>query len=110
MKRVAIAGALYLASLPFGLVRSVYIQGVFLTGSFGADHAAATARFRDLGLRFWLAVSLLEHAEALTADGRGQEAEPLLHEAREILTELGARPWLDRAEAISGRRSAEVAG
>ena len=75
-----------------------------------ADHAAATARFRDLGIRFWLAVSLLEHSEALTADGRGEEAEPLLHEAREIFTELAARPWLDRVEAISGRTSAELAG
>jgi class 3 adenylate cyclase/tetratricopeptide (TPR) repeat protein len=74
------------------------------------DHAAATARFRDLGLRFWLAVSLLEHSEALTTDGRGEEAEPLLHEASEILTELAARPWLDRVEAVSGRTSAELAG
>lgn len=38
------AGALYLASLPFGLVRSVYIQGTLLAGSFAADHAAATAQ------------------------------------------------------------------
>ena len=75
-----------------------------------ADHAAATARFRDLGIRFWLAVSLLEHAEALIADGRSEEAEPLLSEAREIFTELAARPWLDRVEAISARTSAELAG
>ena len=75
-----------------------------------ADHAAATARFRDLGIRFWRAVSLLEHAEALTADGRGEEAQPMLAEAREILAELAARPWLDRVQAISGRTSAELAG
>jgi hypothetical protein len=72
-----------------------------------ADHAAAANQFRDLGIRFWLAVSLLEHAEALTADGRSDEAAPLLEEARQIFTELGARPWLDRAEALGGHRSAQ---
>ena len=39
-----IAGALYLASLPVGLVRSVYVQGTLLAGSFAADHAATTAQ------------------------------------------------------------------
>ena len=75
-----------------------------------ADHAAATARFRDLGIRFWLAVSLLEYSEALIADGRCEEAQPMLAEAREVFTELAARPWVDRVEAISGRASAELAG
>jgi hypothetical protein len=39
-----IAGALYLASLPFGLVRSVYVQSVLLAGSLAAAHAAAMAQ------------------------------------------------------------------
>ncbi|HEX4859760.1 MAG TPA: DUF4386 domain-containing protein, partial [Rhizomicrobium sp.] len=38
-----IAGALYLTSLPIGLVRSVYVQFTLLAGSFAAGHAAATA-------------------------------------------------------------------
>ena len=39
-----IAGALYLVSLPVGLVRAVYVQNTLLAGSFAADHAAATAQ------------------------------------------------------------------
>ena len=80
-----------------------------------AEHAtahlvAAQVVFRELGLRFWLAVSLLEHAEALTADGRGEEAEPMVAEARAVFAELRAQPWLDRAEALAERASAEAVG
>lgn len=39
-----IAGALYLVSLPLGLMRSVYVQNTLLAGSFAANHAAATAQ------------------------------------------------------------------
>jgi predicted ATPase/class 3 adenylate cyclase len=64
-----------------------------------ADQAfsAAAARFRDLELPFWLAVTLLEHAELLDGQGRPAEAEPLLAEAREIFERLEAGPWLERA-------------
>ena len=58
---------------------------------------AAAKRFRELGVPFWLAVTLLEHGE-LTGD------ESLLDEAREIFEELEARPWLERLE---GARSHE---
>ncbi|HEY2788741.1 MAG TPA: AAA family ATPase, partial [Gaiellales bacterium] len=76
-----------------------------------ASHlAAAEAVFRDLGLRFWLAVSLLERAEVLTADSRGEAAEPLLAEARDIFVELRARPWIERAAAAAERTSAEAVG
>jgi tetratricopeptide (TPR) repeat protein len=71
---------------------------------------AAATSFRELGLRFWLAVGQLEHAEILAADGRRDEAEPLVAEARAIFAELGARPWLDRAEALAERASAEAVG
>ena len=57
-----------------------------------AGYAAAEAGFRQLGLPFWLAVTLLEHAE-LTGD------DELLGEAREIFEGLDARPWLDRIAA-----------
>ena len=39
-----LAGALYLASLPLGLVRAVYVQNMLLAGSFAANHAVATAQ------------------------------------------------------------------
>ena len=54
---------------------------------------SATALFRELGVPFWLAVTLLEHAELLAASGG---VEPLLAEAEEIFERLGARPWLER--------------
>src|SRR5206468_4566043 len=62
-----------------------------------AAFAAATARFRELEMPFWLALTELERAEALLAQGRADEAEPLLDEARQIFERLGAMPWLERA-------------
>ena len=57
-----------------------------------SGYTAAEAGFRDLGLPFWLAVTLLEHAE-LTGD------ESLLAEARETFERLRAKPWLERVDA-----------
>jgi hypothetical protein len=42
----------------------------------------------------------LEHAEWLTAESRGEEAAPLVEEARAIFGKLNAAPWLERAEKI----------
>src|SRR6185436_7235939 len=53
------------------------------SGQAGQNLKAASARFRELGLPFWLAVSLLELGEVLLAAGRGEEAAPPLAEARE---------------------------
>ena len=53
---------------------------------------------------------MLEHAEVLIADGRGEEAEPLLAEARDTFAELRARPWIERAAAVAERTSAEAVG
>jgi class 3 adenylate cyclase/tetratricopeptide (TPR) repeat protein len=71
---------------------------------------AAEQGFRDLGTPFDLGVALLEHGEWLVARGRADEAAPLVAEAREILTQLEATPWLERADraARSGRRPEEV--
>ena len=49
---------------------------------------------------FYLAVTQLEHAEWLTAEGRNGEAAPLLDEARSTFGGLGAAPWLAQAEAL----------
>ena len=65
----------------------------------GDELTAAAAAFRQLSLRFWLAVTLLEHGELLAEQARGDEAAPLLEEAREIFEQLGARPWLERVDA-----------
>jgi tetratricopeptide (TPR) repeat protein len=75
----------------------------------GRDEAglrAAVAGFRELGLPFWLAVTLLEHGE-LTGSERS------LREAGELFARLRAAPWSQRvaraaeamgtAEPVSGR-------
>ncbi len=54
--------------------------------------------FREHSLAFWLAVTQLEHGEWLVAQGRDDDAEPLLAEARETFERLEAAPWLERLE------------
>ena len=58
---------------------------------------------------FWLAMTQLEHAEWLIDDGREEEAERLLDEARQTFDELGAAPWLDRLARVHGRDAVESA-
>jgi predicted ATPase/class 3 adenylate cyclase len=59
---------------------------------------AAAEGFRELGIPFWLAVTLLEHGE-LTGD------ESSLDEAREIFEDLKATPWLERLDAVAPTRA-----
>jgi hypothetical protein len=66
----------------------------------------AVARFREIGMRFWLAVTLLEHGEWLAGHGRAEEAESLLGEARETFERLRAAPWLERLDGV--RAESEV--
>ena len=56
---------------------------------------------------FYLAVTQLEQAEWLAEQGRADEAEPLLAEARETFEQLGATPWLARSGGA--RTEVEVA-
>ncbi len=69
-----------------------------LTGDEGGFKAAAPF-FRELGMIFWLAVTLLEHSGWLVEQGRADEADPLLAESREIFERLEAFPWLERVDA-----------
>ena len=58
---------------------------------------AAADLFRELEMPYWLAVTLLEHAEWTSShDGPG-EARPLIEEAAEVFERLQARPWIERA-------------
>jgi class 3 adenylate cyclase/tetratricopeptide (TPR) repeat protein len=59
----------------------------------------AAGLFRELAAAFYLAVTQVEHAEWLMREGRVDEAEPLLAEAREIFEGLRATPWLERCDA-----------
>ena len=95
-------------AVPTGL-RSPYLGAQalrFRARLAGSDEAAgelfeATAkRFRELGIPFWLAVTLLEHGE-LTGDAES------LDEAREIFERLEARPWLERLDSTA-HKGAEI--
>jgi tetratricopeptide (TPR) repeat protein len=58
---------------------------------------SAAGLFREFGLVFHLAVTQLEHGEWLVAQGRADEAHPLLAEAHETFERLQATPWLERS-------------
>ena len=61
----------------------------------------ASGLFRELAVPFYLAATELEYSEWLIAQGRRDEAEPLLAEAREIFERLEARPWLERLDRLA---------
>ena len=62
---------------------------------------AATGMLRELGMPFWMAVTMVEHAEWLAQQGRTHDAKPVLDEAREIFEGLKAARWLDRVERVA---------
>ena len=63
----------------------------------------ATGLFREGGMVFYVAVTQLEHAEWLAGQHRGDDARPLLVEARTTFEILGATPWLERAAQANDR-------
>ena len=67
--------------------------------------SAAAAIFREVGMPFWLAVTLLEHAEWLAEHEPTADAAPLLAEAHDIFERLEARPFLSRVAALSSRET-----
>jgi class 3 adenylate cyclase/tetratricopeptide (TPR) repeat protein len=71
----------------------------------------AADEFRAIPMPFWLGVTLLEHGEWLAEQGRPDEAERPVAEAREIFERLRARPWLERANKVRvSAPAADVAG
>jgi DICT domain-containing protein len=79
--------------------------------AMAAMHAAvAEASFDGLGMAFWRAVTQLEQAERLAAVGQAVDAAPLLAAARATFADLGAVPWLARADAIAEQAPAESVG
>jgi hypothetical protein len=60
----------------------------------------AAGLFRELTMPFYLAVTQLEYAEWLAAENRADDAEQLLTEARATFEQLGAAPWLERADRV----------
>ena len=56
--------------------------------------------YEGLGTPFFLAVTQLEHAEWLAAQGENDDAAALQSAAREVFDRLGAVPWLERADRL----------
>jgi class 3 adenylate cyclase/tetratricopeptide (TPR) repeat protein len=84
--------------------RALLAAGAGDAGEVEAGFKTAEAIFREYGIAFWLAVTELEHSEWLVARGRGDEAEPLLGEARETFERLEAKPLLERTAQVSPPR------
>jgi class 3 adenylate cyclase/tetratricopeptide (TPR) repeat protein len=76
--------------------------------SVESDYRTAEALFRARELVFHHAVTQLEHAEWLTGQGRADDAQPLLAQARETFERLEARPWLERLGAVGAAASAGI--
>jgi predicted ATPase/class 3 adenylate cyclase len=72
------------------------------------NHRAAETIFREHGLAFDHAATQLEHAEWLIEQGRFEQAQPLLAEARETFEHLDAKPWLDRLAAVEAAPPAGI--
>jgi class 3 adenylate cyclase/tetratricopeptide (TPR) repeat protein len=70
----------------------------------------ATSLCREFDLNFHQAVTQLEHAEWLIAQGRTDEAQPLLGEARQAFEQLQATPWLERTALLLPARHEAEAG
>jgi class 3 adenylate cyclase/tetratricopeptide (TPR) repeat protein len=66
----------------------------------GEGLAEAEDAYRALEMPFAAAVTQLERAEWLSAQGREAEAAPLLAEARAAFERLRAAPWLERADRL----------
>jgi hypothetical protein len=66
----------------------------------------AAGLFREMAFPFWMAVTMLEHAEWLQGQGRGDQTTPSLIEAEGIFERLEARPWLERLQRIDVREGA----
>jgi predicted ATPase len=60
----------------------------------------ATEIFRALSMPFYVAITRLEHAEWLVAQGRAPEASELLAEADAIFRKLDAKPWRERTAGV----------
>jgi hypothetical protein len=58
---------------------------------------------------FRRAVAQLEYAEWLVNNGHGDEAEPLVTDARQTFERLKSRPWLERLQRVEPGRKAVLA-
>ncbi len=89
------------------------LEGVL--DALAGDHDGAAERFgvalaaaRSIDYVPWIAEILVDYADSLIADGRRDDAEPLLAEAREIAERLGWVRLLDRIATLDPAVGSEV--
>jgi class 3 adenylate cyclase/tetratricopeptide (TPR) repeat protein len=70
-----------------------------------ADFTLAADALRRFGAPFYLARTLVDHAEWLDSRGKVAEAMPIAAEAAQLLMQLRATPWLERAQRLAGAMS-----
>jgi hypothetical protein len=88
------------ALVPFMRARLNTARGV--DENVEADFRQAAEALRSFGAPFYLARTLVDHAEWLDGRGRVAEAMPIAAEARDLLAGLKATPWLERAQRLAG--------
>lgn len=97
--------------IPFLRAQALRFRAKLAAGADPATEAAflaAASTLSQIETPFWLAVTLLEHGEWLSAHDRTAEAADRLSEAREIFERLRAQPWLERLSVAE--QAAHVSG
>ena len=101
-------------------LRPQFLNAHWIASARNSLHEAGTSRtrngcsgepcglFQELAIPFYLAVTRLEHAEWLVGEGRAEDAQPLLLEAREIFERLEAEPWIQRLANIRADTGVEA--
>jgi len=92
----------------FVTAQSARLQALFAVAQGGSEVVEdqltdAVEIFRRMPFPFWVARTLLERVQFMSASDRGDEAATDLAESRAIFTQLGALPWLEKADAIAAR-------
>jgi len=87
---------------PFLVAQAARFRARLSPDSAERGFASALATFREVGMPYWVAVTLLELGEWLVAAGRDDESHSPLREAREIFECLHARRWIERLDAVAG--------
>ena len=93
---------------PFLQAQQARFRARLEPGDADALFETAERLLAELERPFDLAVAQLEHAERLSSDGRPEDTEPLLAEAREIFERLGAKPWLERVTTADPQQQEQV--
>jgi hypothetical protein len=100
---------------PFAVAQRLRLDAMLMIADGEAEGVderllGAIDLFRQVAFPFWIARTLLDRSEWLTAAGREEEAARDMDESRLIFQQLGARAWLDRTGRPDAALPAAAAG